>query len=124
MKIQKELNLNKVLMLHDCMLHSHLQVNNFVIFEGFFKNQPDSSFPRRRSANKPPLPPSTMGKPLYCSTSNLIFAQVHHLLSVCCNLSWNLDLVYLVSDFECEQNKGINSGLKTKQKFKGPSFLY
>ncbi|XP_071821019.1 uncharacterized protein [Apostichopus japonicus] len=36
------------------------QVNNFVIFEGFFKNQPDSSFPRRRSANKPPLPPSTM----------------------------------------------------------------
>lgn len=36
------------------------QVNNFVVFEGFFKNQPDSSYPRRRSASKPPLPPSTM----------------------------------------------------------------
>ncbi|XP_072176889.1 alpha-tubulin N-acetyltransferase 1-like [Diadema setosum] len=34
------------------------QVNNFVIFEGFFTNQPDSSYCRRRGIGKPPVPPN------------------------------------------------------------------
>ncbi|XP_030853669.1 alpha-tubulin N-acetyltransferase 1-like [Strongylocentrotus purpuratus] len=34
------------------------QVNNFVIFEGFFNNQPESSYCRKRAMGKPPVPPN------------------------------------------------------------------
>lgn len=34
------------------------QVNNFVIFEGFFSNQPESSYCRRRGMGRPPVPPN------------------------------------------------------------------
>lgn len=56
------------------------QVNNFVVFEGFFKNQPDSSYPRRRSAAKPPIPPSTTvtpGKYRNASHSSLWMHRTH-----------------------------------------------
>ncbi|XP_030853700.1 alpha-tubulin N-acetyltransferase 1 [Strongylocentrotus purpuratus] len=34
------------------------QVNNFVIFEGFFNNQPETSYCRKRAMGKPPVPPN------------------------------------------------------------------
>ncbi|XP_054769734.2 alpha-tubulin N-acetyltransferase 1-like [Lytechinus pictus] len=34
------------------------QVNNFVIFEGFFNNQPETSYCRKRGIGKPPVPPN------------------------------------------------------------------